>query len=491
MRRVAAAVAVAATLGGVGLAAARAESLRPVAVASAAVAGPPTRGQDSFPHLAHQGLFPLCAGCHQGVSAGDEAAVYPEPSTCDGCHDGQEQRQVDWTPPVPGAEPGLLDFTHPSHGGQVQAAGDEPLECASCHVQPGGPTMAVEPVQAARCLTCHGDAPERHIVDAPCASCHISLASSGLPTERIAGLEVPSDHEGATFLAGGHGELIQDRSDRCATCHTRERCLTCHVDAERPTIQAMPEAGPQLELPPAEARYPLPESHESADFEREHGPLSQERACTTCHTRDDCASCHLPPLPETASGLPLRRSVLAPGVGLLHEAPATHSSPFFMVDHSVLAASDGADCATCHTTAFCVECHDAPQEPGFHPVDYVASHQADAWNQTAECADCHDTAAFCRSCHVSAGFESQGRLGPGYHDAEPLWLLRHGQAARQSLESCASCHTQRQCLQCHSTLGAFRVSPHRPGFDARRAWERNPGICLACHLENPLGGGSP
>ncbi|HSR43481.1 MAG TPA: cytochrome c3 family protein, partial [Longimicrobiales bacterium] len=76
-------------------------------------------------------------------------------------------------------------------------------------------------------------------------------------------------------------------------------------------------------------------------------------------------------------------------------------------------------------------------------------------------------------------------------DAEPLWLLRHGQAARQSLESCASCHTQRQCLQCHSTFGAFQVNPHGADFDARRAWERNPGVCLACHLESPFGGGQP
>jgi hypothetical protein len=244
-------------------------------------------------------------------------------------------------------------------------------------------------------------------------------------------------------------------------------------------------------LPPAEAHYPVPESHASVDFEREHGTLSEERSCTTCHTRDDCSSCHLPPLPETAVRLPDRGSVVAPGAGLTADAPASHASPFFQADHSALAASDGADCATCHTTAYCVACHEAPRQPSFHPIGYVASHPADAWNGTAECANCHDTGAFCRGCHLESGLGAVGRLGLGYHDAEPLWLLRHGQGARQALESCASCHTQQECLQCHSTLGAFKVNPHGPGFDAGQAWEKNPRTCFACHVRTPFGGGQP
>lgn len=79
-----------------------------------------------------------------------------------------------------------------------------------------------------------------------------------------------------------------------------------------------------------------------------------------------------------------------------------------------------------------------------------------------------------------------GRLGQGFHDAEPLWLLRHPQAARQGLESCTSCHTQQDCMQCHSTVGSFQVNPHGRDFDARRAQKRNAAICLACHLGNPL-----
>ena len=79
-----------------------------------------------------------------------------------------------------------------------------------------------------------------------------------------------------------------------------------------------------------------------------------------------------------------------------------------------------------------------------------------------------------------------GRLDASFHDAQPVWLLRHAQAARQGLESCTSCHSQKDCLQCHSQLGAFGINPHGPDFDAARVQKRNPLICFACHVSDPL-----
>jgi hypothetical protein len=117
-------------------------------------------------------------------------------------------------------------------------------------------------------------------------------------------------------------------------------------------------------------------------------------------------------------------------------------------------------------------------------------HSSTAYGRRLECSNCHDAKAFCQDCHRQAGIATAGggRLRTALHDAEPLWLLRHGAAARQGLESCTTCHTQRNCLQCHSEIGAFRINPHGPGFDARRAHAKNPVICFACHLADPLGG---
>ncbi|MCA9768685.1 MAG: hypothetical protein KC485_07710, partial [Gemmatimonadetes bacterium] len=60
-------------------------------------------------------------------------------------------------------------------------------------------------------------------------------------------------------------------------------------------------------------------------------------------------------------------------------------------------------------------------------------------------------------------------------------LVGHGQAARQSLESCVSCHVERDCTVCHSAQGGRRFNPHGPGFDAERLRRRNPEMCIACH----------
>jgi hypothetical protein len=234
------------------------------------------------------------------------------------------------------------------------------------------------------------------------------------------------------------------------------------------------------------------------------------------------------------AGLGSRRDVGAPGVGVTRRPPASHASPSFETQHGSLAASDPRACTTCHTRPQCESCHgtgieiaasvaatghptpppralvaaqaarndeDEPvrQEPptsrsglrpeaGFHPPDFMLRHASMAYGRRMECSNCHDARAFCADCHREAGMSAFGRLGPGFHDAEPLWLLRHGQGARQALESCASCHRQSDCLQCHSQLGAFRVSPHGPDFDARRAQKRNAAACQLCHLGNPLGG---
>jgi hypothetical protein len=129
----------------------------------------------------------------------------------------------------------------------------------------------------------------------------------------------------------------------------------------------------------------------------------------------------------------------------------------------------------------------ARPEAAYHPPDFVLRHSSLAYGRRLECSSCHETRAFCADCHARLGMRATGRLGPGFHDAEPLWLLRHGQAARQGLESCASCHRQNDCRQCHSELGAFKVNPHGPSFDASRARERNAAACFLCHLSDPIG----
>ncbi len=100
---------------------------------------------------------------------------------------------------------------------------------------------------------------------------------------------------------------------------------------------------------------------------------------------------------------------------------------------------------------------------------------------SVRCSDCHNVGSFCAKCHAAAGLVSSGPLGAGYHDASPFFTAGHGQAARQSLETCTGCHVERDCLRCHSAVGGRRFNPHGPGFDAARMRRKNPEMCTACH----------
>ena len=462
-----------------------------LALAAAGVAMARGSGQEEpFPHEEHAGLFPLCTGCHQGVPSGDRAAFYPDPASCASCHDGDELEEVAWSGPA--TEASNLAFRHPEHAERLADEGDEPAACTDCHTPSGAPRMRASGPRPERCLSCHAHQATAHYADARCESCHVPLARSGFGRDRLERLPVPESHREEGFLAAGHGEAAGAGTASCATCHTRESCTSCHVDAaETAEVAAVPEAPASMDPPVPEARYPVPASHRRDDFLSEHGRRLDPAECSTCHTRESCTTCHTGSAPEGVGRLASRSEVEAPGAAVERKAPESHASPFFAADHGAQASAAPGTCTSCHAEATCTGCHEDQQRTGFHPDNFLQRHASAAYGSRLECSNCHSRQAFCQECHVQRGTGSSGRLGPGFHDGQPLWLLRHGQPARQSLEACVSCHTQADCLQCHSQTGAFQVSPHGPGFDAEAAADRNRQVCFACHLTDPLQGGTP
>ena len=447
--------------------------------------------EDAFPHAEHQGLFPLCIGCHEGIPSGDRSDWYPEPAGCVGCHDGVDREEVSWTGPSDRIHNVLFD--HAEHEAELAEVDDSSPECAACHIEPGGGRMEVAvDIQVGTCWGCHAHETEEHYdVDASCETCHVPLASTGFATARIEALPRPPSHEAEDFVLEGHGDLAPGRTGLCATCHTRERCVSCHVDTDVEEIAALPSAPSSMVLPPTEASYPEPVSHTDSRWLEVHGPEAAVGECSTCHTTDDCRSCHVSEVPDVVASLPRRADVVAPGATIEPGGPDSHTSLFFMQAHSALAAADQRGCETCHVQQFCVDCHDAEVGGGYHPPNFMVRHSGDAYGRDSECSNCHEPQAFCQACHVDIGLSGSRTVAAGYHDGSPVWLLQHGQAARQNLESCASCHRQVDCTRCHSTLGAFKVSPHTSSFDAERAWLQSPRTCLACHVGNPTGGDGP
>jgi hypothetical protein len=156
----------------------------------------------------------------------------------------------------------------------------------------------------------------------------------------------------------------------------------------------------------------------------------------------------------------------------------------FRTDHRAEAANGSLTCAGCHERRFCADCHTTENPRRFHRANFVQSHAPESYGRETDCASCHNAELFCRSCHTQSGLGTKGRLDAAFHTAQPQWLLQHGKAARQGLQSCTTCHAQRDCMTCHSTLG-WGVSPHGPGFRADRLASKNATQCLMCHLKVP------
>ncbi|MDE3126971.1 MAG: cytochrome c3 family protein [Gemmatimonadota bacterium] len=461
----------------------------PASAAPAPVAAPAQDTTLRFPHRRHAGLFPQCTVCHRGIPTGDSAAMFPTASACANCHDGTVKPRVAWRRPTPLVT--NLAFSHARHQQSVDSSG-QTVTCLTCHRTPGDTSaMAVSPPQPQACIGCHAHAAPSHTdAAARCTTCHVPLARSPLPASRIAALPKPADHAAADWVLRHAPSSPAAASARCAICHARQSCERCHFDAARvPAIQALQPDARVAQLvrgrPPA---YPKPASHDSLDWQWKHGaaaggtngaPVTVAQ-CSSCHVQASCRTCHrdgstpavaaLPaPTPDTAYGVRVPvRPIHAPG---------------WIKDHSIQAAA-GANCAACHSRSYCVDCHQG-QKAQYHPPDFVAQHAPEAYNNDTQCTACHSTETFCRACHLRTGRGTRTRTSALFHSAQPLWLLNHGQAARQNIVACAACHTQASCTQCHSATGGWGINPHPPGFDAKRAAEANPQSCLACHAKVP------
>jgi hypothetical protein len=361
--------------------------------------------RDSFPHAAHRRLFTSCTTCHAGIPTGDSATARPPTSFCGTCHDGRDQRLVDWTP-VP-ARASNLRYDHVTHIAAVRSKGDEELPCTRCHAMGDaeGELMEVARARPERCITCHAHQADTHLAEgSACATCHRPLADvRGLASARIAAFPKPASHDQPRF-GRAHVPGPGQAAGQCATCHTRESCLACHgSDAHTAAIALIPRAG-----------------------------------------RD------------------------GPRVNLGASRPPDHVARF-AVDHRAAAASGDQACQSCHTQRYCATCHDAASRPPFHATNFVMRHGSSAFTQDNECAACHQTQVFCRDCHSRTGRGTDAAPFGSYHTSQPNWRFGHAAAARRSIETCASCHAQSFCLSCHSARQGQGVSPHGPGFNPAMA----------------------
>ena len=444
-----------------------------------------------FPHAAHAKVFVSCTTCHAGVEQ-PGAALFPSTAGCTSCHDGTTAKRVTWQPRN-GPRISNLRFEHTRHAARLAQRGDSGT-CADCHADRGATWMQVRPPEAPQCVTCHTTGRGRHLTlaDTACATCHLPLARAvTLPTARIAKFPAPPTHQAPGFLtAAGHGAQARHTTGRarvaqsCATCHAREFCAACHVDApELTVIQALEPDTRSLAL-----RHVLkaPATHTVKDFESRHGTLAgrNRASCRSCHTQESCLTCHRVEAPAAVRALYHAGPGRAPGGQTALRKPASHTAGW-KTQHGPAAAAAMRTCTSCHARVECLICHqpDPARRGSYHPAAYLTRHPADAYTRSSSCTDCHNTGEFCQTCHKQGGLAARRTLigAAGYHDGNRQFFLGHGQAARQALESCVSCHVERDCLTCHSVVKGRSFNPHGPGFDPERMLRKNPQLCTACH----------
>jgi cytochrome c7-like protein len=176
-----------------------------------------------------------------------------------------------------------------------------------------------------------------------------------------------------------------------------------------------------------------------------------------------------------------------------------------------------------HVKVACGDCHDDDRKDfkvpaRVKPVRFTFSH-ANHLPKVKDCSACHKALpemgdkeiksppmAACTSCHKHQLDFQQARCTPCHTDLKGWkpesafahtgdWLRAHGRYASPSAESCAACHDQTYCSDCHSAQTAparpsivfpeavKREFIHRGDYVSRHMIEAgaNPASCRKCH----------
>ena len=349
---------------------------------------------------------------------------------------------------------------------------------------------------------------EKHLATGlVCEVCHTTVLGSTQTEDR----NLP-DH---TLCAACHRSEQPD----AATAYPKSGCETCHegwtegshtqIGADLKPVPDGPKPPPVV-MPPARITFSHKlhveqgavclDCHIGIDT-AEQGTvqhLPTMYTCLSCHdgrkAPDECTTCHLQ---DMGTGRVLTdlfgTDPLAPAG---RYRPDNHGDPEWIRRHESAARADQDQCAACHAPSQCLDCHDGVQkDQRLHPGDWQMTHGLEAQRRSLECFACHDSERWCADCHDEAQVargQFPGVTGdpPGtaaFHPAGWEGVLgeiagpeHHSHVARRSLETCQTCHTEDQCVECHSF-----VNPHPDRFAEPGSWSFGQGsgaVCSKCHL---------
>jgi hypothetical protein len=210
--------------------------------------------------------------------------------------------------------------------------------------------------------------------------------------------------------------------------------------------------------------------------------------CSSCHDIEDeslCGTCHThveDPLSYPPRAELVQKFSHAAHVGRDMDCASCHGAAKGGEPHAAIKA----DCRVCHTTAAdfadCAQCHAAsePRVPMDHSAEWASTHGIEAGWNSASCANCH-AQSDCQDCH------SGDNVRPRAHPTD--FAFDHALAARSNELECGTCHGESQfCRDCHASAQVLPQAHSRAdwlvGADGgRHAFEGRLDIesCAACH----------
>ncbi len=302
-----------------------------------------------------------------------------------------------------------------------------------------------------------------------------------------------------------HDQHVRDLGLRCVDCHD-------HAPSSRQSSDNLLPAGTRCDRCHGTDHGELAEV--DADTEQ---PLAR---CATCHlgyqpnAGNLVARVHLsPPNLRFDHAVHQQRNI---GCGQCHGAVAAVTQATreqlprmrgCLKCHGMPGPGRGdarGECTTCHVTRsgvlqtrFSAGVLVPPPWLGAadHGPRWLERHKEVAGADSTLCASCH-TEKECADCH-------DGRVRPrAIHPND--WLSQHGVAAQMASQRCTSCHRQQSfCVTCHTRLGVTQTGPldaqqgrgrfhpasevwtRGPVSGNHHGWEarRNLEVCVSCHVE--------
>ncbi len=259
----------------------------------------------------------------------------------------------------------------------------------------------------------------------------------------------------------------------------------------------LPHGGDRLKVPHARhqtAKVDCIACHEAVFDSKELGDrvIPEEKLCMQCHKakKNDCAMCHTAAKARARAG---QGAVPPQTLRMSHAAHIERVKEDCTVCHKQLPNPMRSEdtrpkmeaCLSCHEhkqqydEGRCTVCHVDLARFGLKPVsafshagNFVREHMRPARAAPQTCATCHDQ-TFCSDCHAgTVGLQIETKL-PERVDRDFIhrndFVSRHMIEAKADPASCARCHGTSFCQTCHKAQnltpqGSNPRNPHPAGF---------------------------